>query len=57
MMWDNNINIEIEDVREIKYARISKCVPTHIFLRKNLNYRNHVKLLIHWKPRHCSIWI
>ena len=39
------------------WARISKCVPTHIFLRTNLNYRNYIKFLIYWKPIHCSIWI
>ena len=38
-------------------ARISKCVPTHIFLRKNLNYRNYITFLNYWKPRHCSIWM
>ena len=42
---------------ECIWARISKCVPAHIFLRKNLNYLNYITFFIYWKPRHCIIWI
>ena len=35
-------------VRVRVWARISKCVPTHIFLRKNLNYLNYITFFIYW---------
>ena len=39
------------------WARISKCVPKHIFLAKNLNFPNYIQFVIYWKPRQRSNWI